>query len=88
MPLSEEGVAAANAALDRADQERKKGVPMHLRKNAAQVRGRCPTSTHPRYRVPALLISLMYSLLQVEQLKRLSTPDVYGPLEPLLTCSP
>ena len=37
LPLSEEGVAAASAALDRADQERKKGVPMHLRKNAAQV---------------------------------------------------
>ena len=40
VPLSGDGAAAANAVIDRADQERKKGVPAHRRKNAAWVRER------------------------------------------------
>jgi hypothetical protein len=46
VPMPGEGVAAANAALDRADQERKKGVPAHRRKNAAWVRAEAPANSH------------------------------------------
>ena len=38
--MSGEGAAAANAAIERADLERKKGVPTHRRKNAAWVRAK------------------------------------------------
>ena len=92
VPLSEEGLAAANAALDRADQERKKGVPMHLRKNAAQVRGRCLTRIQPRPCPPVLKLRLLASVcappdLRIKQLRRLSRHNVHGPLEKLLMCT-
>ncbi len=65
VPLSEEGVAAANAALDRADQERKKGVPMHLRKNAAQVRDCCPTWVQARCCPPVLKLRPLASFCSI-----------------------